>query len=232
MFKLATIIGSLLFILMAGEVLALQVSPNEVALALEKEFIEQGIDQEVELELFSGQTSFQASGAKSSKLMVSGMKIDEANGRFSCDLEVFFDGKPIEKTQIIGKFYPLRKIFVPVVNLNKGDIVSTDNLKMMKIRAARVKADDIVDEEKLVGKEMRRPVSAGKVISNREIGEPIIIKKGDKVTIVYVTPNMQITAKAEALGDGFKGGKVDVVNIKSKKIISAEVVDKNTVKVD
>ena len=232
MFKLAAIIGSFFFLLTAGEAFALQVSPSEVTLALGKEFAEQGIDQEVELEVFGGQTSFQLNGAKSSKLMVSGMKIDEAAGRFTTDLEVFFDGQSAEKTQIVGKFYPVRKIFVPAVNLNKGDVVSADNLRMMKIRAAKIKADDIVDEEKLAGKEVRRPVSAGKIISSREIGEPIIIKKGDKVTIVYATPNMQITAKAEAMGEGFKGGKVDVMNMKSKKMISAEVVDKNTVKAD
>ena len=43
---------------------------------------------------------------------------------------------------------------------------------------------------------------------------------------------MQIVAKCEAQEDGGKGDVIEVMNLKSKKIISAKVIDKDNVRVN
>lgn len=60
----------------------------------------------------------------------------------------------------------------------------------------------------------------------------MLIKKGDVVTVVYRTDKMQITAKVEALGDGGKGDKIEMLNPKSKKTLFGRVIDKDTVEAE
>ena len=43
---------------------------------------------------------------------------------------------------------------------------------------------------------------------------------------------MQITAKVQALEDGAKGRKIELLNTKSKKNLYGEVIDAETVKID
>ena len=43
---------------------------------------------------------------------------------------------------------------------------------------------------------------------------------------------MQITAKVQAMSDGAKGEKIEVMNTKSKKVLFAEVIDANTVEIE
>ena len=60
----------------------------------------------------------------------------------------------------------------------------------------------------------------------------MLVRKGDVVRSVYQTPKMQISAKVEVLEDGGKGDKIEVRNVNSKRVLFAEVVDKNTVIVE
>ena len=72
----------------------------------------------------------------------------------------------------------------------------------------------------------------GKLITANDLGEKILIKKGDVLTALYATPHMQITAKVQALEDGAKGRKIELLNTKSKKNLYGEVIDAETVKID
>ena len=70
------------------------------------------------------------------------------------------------------------------------------------------------------------------MISDREVGPVILIKKGKVVTSVYKSKGLQITARAEALEDGAKGQSIEVMNTKSSKKFYATVVDADTVEID
>ena len=105
------------------------------------------------------------------------------------------------------------------------------DLEIKKMRSNRLREDDVISQNQLVGKQAVRTIKAGKPVSKRDIREEIVIRKGQNVLAVYNHKGLQITAKLEALEDGAKGNKIKLLNTKSQKEIFGEVVDKNTVNI-
>lgn len=210
----------------------LSVSEDEVASAVKNEFLEQGLDEDLDLEFFGGQSSFLIENAKVAKIMVSSLKYDETQNKFSVSVEVFADGKPVIRSMLQGKYYILAEAYVPNRNINKGEVISAADLKPVKIRSNRIKGNVLTSVEQLQDKEAKRSLKEGKLISDREVGEKILVRKGDYVSLIYKTEQMQIIAKGEALNDGAKNQKVEVENTKSKKKVYGVVVDADTVEVN
>jgi len=96
----------------------------------------------------------------------------------------------------------------------------------------RVKPMFVTEKDKLVNKEAKKYLKEGKIVTDRDIGEKILIKKNDLITVVYKTDKMQITARGQARQDGVKGERIEVENTKSKKVLVGTVVDAETVYID
>ena len=211
---------------------ATNVYEDDFAKAIAKEFVEQVGDEEIELEFFGGKTVFELDNVAQVKIMISQAKFDALQNKFSAEAEVFADGEVKERTSLQGKYYVLGLVPVPAVNINKGEVISADKLKNVKIRMNRIKPQNITDMSLLVGSEAKRSLREGKLINENDIGKVMLVRKGDVVRSVYQTPKMQISAKVEVLEDGGKGDKIEVRNVNSKRVLFAEVLDKNTVIVE
>ena len=231
--KMGKLLKILAVLLLVADVARAGVTLRDVdfATALQKEFVEQGRDENVELEFFGGQTSYMFDDAQKAKILISGLDIDDEQGRFLAKAEIFADGKLVETTSLSGRFFVLGDVFVPAVEISKGELISEDKLELASVRLNRLKEDVVVEKEKLVGMQARKTLKAGKIINDREIGPYIIIKKGALVTSMYKSKGLLITAQAVALSDGAKGQTIELENTKSKKRFWAKVVDAETVEI-
>lgn len=208
------------------------ISSDDVEQALIKEFSEQGLDSDLELDIFGGQDSFFIPEAKSAKIMVSNLKYDETQNKFSCNVEIFADGKSAAKSSLIGKYYIMEEVYVPAQNMDKGEILQASNLKKVRVRHTRLKPMYVTELSKLEGKEVKRALKAGKLISDKEIGAPLLVYKNDKVDLQYKTKQMQIVAKGVAQEDGAKGQKIEVENSQSHKKVYGTVISADTIEVE
>lgn len=200
--------------------------------ALQEEFAEQGHDENLELEFFGGQTTYVFEDAEKAKIMISQLKINDEQGRFSAKGEIFADGNLRASTSLTGKFYALGEAWVPAKEIAKGEEITADKLKMVPIRLSRVRDAVITSEDKLVGQSAKKTLKAGKLVNERDIGPLVLIKKGMSVTSVYTSKGLQITAQAVALQDGSKGQVIELENTKSHKKISGRVINAETVEVE
>ena len=208
------------------------VQESDFVEAIEKEFLEQVGDEQIELEFFGGQTAFVLDNVSTVKIMISQAKFDALENKFEANAEIFADGKSTATTSLQGKYYVLTEVPVPAKNISKGDVIKPDMLKNIKVRMNRIKQQNITDSSLLIGSEAKRSLREGKMINENDIGKVMLIKKGDVIRSIYRTPKMQISAKVEALEDGGKGDKIEVRNVNSKRVIFAEVVDASTVVVE
>ena len=208
------------------------VGEKEIADAVRKEFVEQGIDEQTELEFFGGQTTFALENAKQAKIMISGLNVDAEQNKFSATAEIFADGKPAAKTSLYGKYYVMQEVWAPSVLIEKGETISADKLKSFWVRGNRIKAGNLTEKSQLEGKQAKRTLKEGKIVTDRDVGEQIIVKRGSIVTSVYRSKGLQITAQAEALEDGTKGARIELVNTKSGKKFFAKVLDAQTVEIE
>lgn len=208
------------------------VTESDVSRAVAEEFAEQGLDEDLELEFFGGKSSFAIENAQSAKIMTGGLKYDETQNKFSVRVEIFADGKAAAVSELQGKYYVLDEVWVLNRNVNKGEMLTEQDLKSVKIRRNRIKQSVLSKKEQLLEKEAKRSLKEGKLINEREVGSRILVHKGDIVTLVYKSGQMQITAKGEALSDGAKNQKIEAENTKSKKKVYGIVKDNDTVEVN
>ncbi len=199
---------------------------------LQEEFAEQGHDESLELEFFGGQTTYVFDDAEKAKIMISQLKINDEQGRFSAKGEIFADGNLRASTSLTGKFYALGEAWVPAKEIAKGEEITADKLKMVSIRLSRIRDAVIISADKLIGQAAKKTLKAGKPINERDIGPVILIKKGMTVASVYTSKGLQITAQAVALQDGAKGQVIELENTKSHKKISGRVINAEMVEVE
>ena len=112
---------------------------------------------------------------------------------------------------------------VPVVNrrIQVDEIVGPNDIELIDMPWARVHAFAITDYDELVGMQVRRMLAPGRPIHHQSIIQPIVVARGDKVTIELSYGGLQLTAKGKAITDAHLGQEVRVVNLSSNKTIIA-----------
>lgn len=226
----------LLSLMMAATAQAQEVRVDEqdVVAAIKQEFVDSGLtdSDNVELELFGGQTDFKIDNASEAKVMINNLKADEKLGRFSCEAEIFADRKSYAVSSLQGKYFVMAEVWVPAENIAKGEVLTEKMLQSENIRRTRLKPAMVTDKEKLVGQEAKKALKAGKIINDKDVGAKVLVKRNDIVLAVYRTDKMQITAKAIAQQDGAFGERIELQNMKTHKVLTGIVQDAATVVIE
>ncbi len=213
---------------------AVRVDEQDVVAAIKQEFVDSGLtdSDNVELELFGGQTDFKIDNASEAKVMINNLKADEKLGRFSCEAEIFADRKSYAVSSLQGKYFVMAEVWVPAENIAKGEVLTEKMLQSENIRRTRLKPAMVTDKEKLVGQEAKKALKAGKIINDKDVGAKVLVKRNDIVLAVYRTDKMQITAKAIAQQDGAFGERIELQNMKTHKVLTGIVQDAATVVIE
>lgn len=116
--------------------------------------------------------------------------------------------------------------------LGRFEPIDRDDIKVKKMDLARVPSNVLVKVDEVLGKRTNRNIAANCFLRNDHVEMPPIVKRGDMVEVVAESPMMKISIKAIAKENGRQGDRIKVVNLRSKKILYALVVDDQTVRVE
>lgn len=162
-------------------------------------------------------------------LDVEGLTVDPRSGRFSALVAALSPGASAER--VTGRL--VRMIKLPVLNrpVAPGETIGARDVTTLSFRADRVGPDMVLDARELVGKTPRHLLHAEEPLRAADVQAPVIVHKGDLVTIVLETASMRLTAQGKALEDGGMGAPIRVANTKSNRVIDGTVSAPNLVTV-
>ncbi|MEM9705445.1 MAG: flagellar basal body P-ring formation chaperone FlgA [Pseudomonadota bacterium] len=83
----------------------------------------------------------------------------------------------------------------------------------------------------LLGKEASRNIYGGRRISEADVRTPRIISRNAIVMMRYKKGPMRIEAEGRALDEGGAGDRIRIMNLQSKRIVTAKILDSGTVEV-
>ena len=131
-------------------------------------------------------------------------------------------------------FVPVRvKILRPFVTVSqavaKSTTLSAENLKVEFMEEVLMRGDSFDNIEKLIGTRSKRDLRPGQPVRSNQI---CVICKDDTVEIVAETGGISIRTAGKALQDASYGEQLRVENLRSHKVISAQVVAVGVVKVE
>lgn len=123
-----------------------------------------------------------------------------------------------------------QQVVVAARNIAAREEITPDSIRTERREIGKM-AGYITDVGKVVGLAARRPVTAGTPLTEAALDKPVMIKRGAAVAILVKAGGMVITAGGRAMQEGREGELIRVQNVTSKRIVSARVVDANTVQV-
>jgi len=130
-------------------------------------------------------------------------------------------------TSVIINIY--KEVMVLSQPIKRGSFYTTKNIRLEKKEISDLRSGYFTGSQNIVNKQATRNLAQGSIITQRNITEPKLIKRGEKVTIKISSPNLEISASGIALMDGIQNQNIRIKNIKSQQIVQATVVNKGLV---
>ena len=119
---------------------------------------------------------------------------------------------------------PGLRIVVPTRDVARGDVLSEADLSYQMVGAASTFPGIVTSVNDVAGKEARRMLRAGESIRQDDVRAPVVVTRGETVTMTFEAPGITLTAMGRAMTEGGVGETVTVENPVSFRQIGATVI--------
>jgi flagella basal body P-ring formation protein FlgA len=153
-------------------------------------------------------------------------------GEVALEMVVMKQGQALKRFKVTGKVALERLVVCAAKPLRPQDVIAAGDVQLIKREIADAGLNDFfVSADQVVGQTVAKPVGPQEIITSRHLSQAAVIKRGEEVTVILDQDGLIISTKGLAREEGFLGRSIRMVNPKSKKEFTAQVVDAKTVKV-
>ncbi len=203
---------------------AATVIPSDIIeAALLKSFEQKGIKGHFEIIYSDSLPSLTLPQNESATVHVGSFDYDPSNQHFSAEIIAPSLSNPIKRQYVSGKIEKM--ISLPVLSraIQNGQMISAADMEWIELPSYKVQHDYILDSNYLVGMTPRRMVMAGEPLKKNDVIEPLMVKRGERVTIAYQSGPIELLSEGKALQNGARGDLIRVVNYSSNRTIDAVI---------
>ncbi len=130
-----------------------------------------------------------------------------------------------------AKVSMMQQVLVASRALTRGSIITKKDFQLQARNITRLHQGFLQDPADAQGKTLKRNLRKGKVITPRLIATPLMVKKGNHITILADTSGINVRMAGKALTNGAMGDRIRVQNMSSKRELEAIVAAPGIVKV-
>ncbi len=152
----------------------------------------------------------------------------------NCSLAVDFsvNGHTKKRIWATAQVEVLGTVVVTRKPLGRYKPITEDDIILQTMDLANLPSNVLTDPDAVLGKRTKRAIGVQTPLRADVIELPPLVKRGDLVTIIVESEGLKVTARGLVKKKGRLGERIPVVNVDSKKVLYARVVDPNTVKID
>ena len=152
----------------------------------------------------------------------------------TCSIAINFsvDGHFIKKVRAIAMIEVWGPVVVTRRPLGRYRPITEDDIILQTMDLTKLSANVVSDPEAVLGKRTKRAIGTQTPLRADSIELPPLVKRGDLVVIIAQSKGLKITTRGVVKKKGRLGDRIPVVNVDSKKVLYARVIDSNTVQVD
>lgn len=122
------------------------------------------------------------------------------------------------------------RIVVPAHDIARGDVIGETDLTYAAVDGNALMSGVPTKMEEVKGMQARRVLSAGQPFRGDDLRRPIVITKGQTVTMQFSAPGVELTAMGRAMSEGGVGDTVTIQNPASFRMIAATVISPGVVR--
>lgn len=202
------------------------IGPDKISAALQSALAQKLDGQKFQATLAERNMTLHVPENAATDLSVSDLRYDLARGEFSAMLSAGNEQKPVT-----GRLIPVTSVPVLKAQLQKGALITAEDLDYVDVRNSDLGANVLVSADQLIGMSPRRGIAALKPIASSDVASPVVVKKGEIVTMVLQNSEMTLTTQGKALENGAVGETVRIVNPSSGQSVEGVVTAVKTVSI-
>lgn len=161
-------------------------------------------------------------------LRVISLREDLSSGQFAAVIEP----RPGAQLTLVGRFQAMVDVPVPLRSLAPGDLAQAEDFTLRRLPFHALSASAVLALEEIRGLEIRRLLPEGRPIPASSLRAPRVIRRGDRLELIYSGPGLRVTAAARALEDAALGATLRVQNLSSGKIVTGQALTDGRVEID
>lgn len=152
-------------------------------------------------------------------------------GNVCVTLHFSVDGEKVRSLSVAGKVDVYQNVVQASRPLKQSQVLAEGDIEMARVNVAEALDRYATDVDQIVNKRLLRNVGAHQAISLKDLDKPLVLKRGDMVTMIYSQPGLKVTAKGQVREDGSIGDTVRINNVNSNRVVYCRVIDAETVHV-
>lgn len=117
-----------------------------------------------------------------------------------------------------------RQILVARTGMSRSQVIRESDLTAVMMPGSALRSGYFTDPDRLIGKQIKRPIDTGEPLRPALVEEPLAINRGDVVTLESGSGAIVVATQAEALSSGRIGEQIRVRNLSSERVIRANIV--------
>ena len=115
------------------------------------------------------------------------------------------------------------RIVVPAHDIARGETIADSDLSYQNADAGQLGFGVVTSMNQLDGMQTRRVLRAGQPVRADDVRKPILVSKGQTITMIFAEPGLTLTATGRAMSEGGMGETVTVLNPVSYRQITGVV---------
>lgn len=124
-------------------------------------------------------------------------------------------------------------IFRPVVSvistLPVNATIRAGDVQLVETDITRLNGRYLTRIDEVVGMAAKRPLIAGSAVNTEQLAQPVLIKRGEAVTIIAEVDGLSVRMPGVAMADGRRGEPIQVKNSTTARMVDAQVVSEGVV---
>jgi flagella basal body P-ring formation protein FlgA len=122
------------------------------------------------------------------------------------------------------------RVVVPAHDIARGEVLGENDLTYATVDGNALMSGVPTKMDEVKGLQARRVLSAGQPFRGDDVRRPLVITKGQTVTMQFSAPGVELNAVGRAMSEGGIGDTVTVQNPVSFRMVSATVIAPGTVR--
>lgn len=113
----------------------------------------------------------------------------------------------------------------------RNAVLAPADIEVQTRRVPGVAAGYLRAIEQLAGRHLRMAAAPGTALTVELLAADILVKRGQRVTLVASAGGLEVRAQGEAMADASATGRVRVLNLASRKVVEGQVESSDRVRV-
>ena len=207
------------------------ISSDEIKAAIADAVADQGTIGKVRIQLPARSAKLHVAKGSAPELSVRLDEFDPTRKFFRGELSAIDENGTEVTLPISGR--AISVVAVPVLTqaIVPGSVISESDIDWLDYPADRVNNSMITDATQLIGMTPKRSIRASFPVRTGDVQRPVLTPKGSAVTVIYDTRGISLSISGRAMEDGARGQLIRIQNLRSNRIVEAEVIAPGKVRI-